>query len=174
MIATRALSGVLVADTANVTPTGGTATFADASAGLGKTVTSTLFTLTGSAAGNYNLTSVSTTTADITKLGITGSFTANNKPYDGNNAAVIATRALSGVLVADTANVTPTGGTATFADASAGLGKTVTSTLFTLTGSAAGNYNLTSVARRRRTSPSWASRAVSRRTTSPTTGTTRR
>ena len=144
-VLTRTLNGVLAGDTANVTLTGGTASFANATAGAGKTVTLTGATLTGSAAGNYNLTSVGTTTAAITALGITGSFTAADKVYDGTTNATVLTRTLNGVLAADTANVSLTGGTASFGNATVGAGKTVTLTGATLTGSAAGNYNLTSV-----------------------------
>ena len=141
----RSVSGVLAGDSGNVNLTGGTATFADANVGTGKIVTLTGSTLSGTAAGNYSLTSVSTTTADITALGITGSFTAQNKVYDGNASATVLTRSLSGVLAGDTANVNLAGGTASFANANVGTGKVVTLTGSTLSGSAAGNYNLTSV-----------------------------
>ncbi len=107
---TRTLTGVLGADAVSLT--GGTATFATANAGTGKTVTLTGATLTGAAAGNYSLTSVNTTTADITALGITGNFTAANKVYDGTTAATVLTRTLTGVLGADVVSLT--GGTATF------------------------------------------------------------
>jgi hypothetical protein len=144
-VVTRAVSGVLAGDTANVTLTGGTATFGDANVAAGKTVTLAGATLSGSAAGNYNLTSVATTTAAITAVNITGSFTASDKPYDGTTSATVVTRAVSGVLAGDTANVQLTGGTATFGDANVAAGKTVTLAGATLSGSAAGNYNLTSV-----------------------------
>ena len=74
---------------------------------------------------------------------ITGSFTADNKVYDGNNSATVLTRSLSGTITGD--NVSLTGGTATFADKNVGNGKTVTLTGATLSGTDAGNYNLTSV-----------------------------
>ena len=146
VVVTRTLNGVLAGDVGQVSLTGGTATFADAQVGTGKTVTLTGSSLTGTAAGNYSLTSVGTTTANITALGITGNFTAQNKVYDGNNTAVVLTRTLNGVLAGDVGNVSLTGGTATFADAEVGNGKTVTLTGATLTGTAAGNYSLTSVA----------------------------
>jgi hypothetical protein len=144
-VQTRTPNGVLPADSANVTLTGGTASFADATVGVGKTVTLTGATLTGSAATNYNLTSVSSTTASISALGITGSFTPADKIYDGNTNAAVLSRTPNGVLPADIANVTLSGGTASFANATVGVSKTVTLTGATLTGSAAGNYNLTSV-----------------------------
>ncbi|MCX6922136.1 MAG: YDG domain-containing protein, partial [Verrucomicrobia bacterium] len=123
-VLTRTLNGVLPADVGNVSLTSGTATFANALAGNGKTVTLAGASLSGSAARN---------------------FTANNKIYDGNNSAAVLTRTLTGVLPADVGNVILTGGTATFADALVGNGKTVTLNGASLTGTAAANYSLSSV-----------------------------
>jgi len=145
-ILTRTLTGVITADVADVTLTGGTASFADANIGTGKTVTSAGMVLAGSKAANYSLTGVATTTANIGVRNITGSFTADNKVYDGNTTANVLTRSLTGVLTADVADVTLTGGTASFADANVATGKTVTSTGMALTGTKAANYSLTSVA----------------------------
>ena len=140
-VLTRTLSGVIGAD--DVSLSGGTAAFGDANAGTGKTVTLTGATLTGTAAGNYSLTSVNTTTADITAKAITGNFTAANKVYDGNTSATVLSRTLSGVIGAD--DVSLIGGTASFNNANAGTGKTVTLAGATLTGAASGNYSLASV-----------------------------
>ena len=140
-VQTRTLTGVIGADAVSLT--GGTATFADANAGTGKIVTLTGATLTGAASGNYSLTSVNTTTANITALGITGNFTAANKVFDGTTSATVQTRTLTGVIGADAVSLT--GGTATFADANAGIGKIVTLTGAALTGAASGNYSLASV-----------------------------
>ena len=145
MVLTRTLNGVLAGDVGNVSLNGGTATFADAQVGTGKTVTLAGATLTGTAAGNYSLTSVGTTTADITALGITGNFTAQSKVYDGNNSAVVLTRTLNGVLAGDVGqresgrrhgDVRRCAG-GHWQDGDAGGGG--------LTGTAAGNYSLTSV-----------------------------
>jgi len=144
-ILTRSLTGVIVADVANVTLTGGTATFANANTGNAKTVTATGITLGGSKASNYNLTGVATTTADITAKQITGNFTADNKVYDGNTSASILTRTLTGVIAADVADVTLTGGIATFTTATVGIGKTVNVTGFSISGGASGNYVLNNV-----------------------------
>ena len=62
-----------------VSLTGGTATFDDKTVGNGKTVTLTGASLSGADAGNYVLDSVATTTANITALHITGSFTAEQQ-----------------------------------------------------------------------------------------------
>ena len=92
-----------------------------------KTVTGTGFTLGGGDAGNYSLASATlAATADITALGITGSFTASNKTYDGTTAASIASGTLNGVLAGDT--VTLSGGTAAFDTKDVGTNKTVTGT----------------------------------------------
>ena len=140
-VQTRTLTGVIAGDVVSLS--GGTAAFANANAGIGKIVTLTGATLAGAASGNYSLTSVNTTTANITALGITGNFTAANKVYDGTNSATVQTQTLTGVIAGDVVNLT--GGTATFADANAGIDKTVTLTGATLTGAASGSYSLTSV-----------------------------
>jgi YDG domain/Subtilase family len=82
------LSGVLPADTGNVTlVTGGaTGAFADENVGLGKTVTISGLSLSGSAAGNYTVTTPTTTTANIT--GVAGRYVFyNNSAWDGNSPA---------------------------------------------------------------------------------------
>ena len=134
--------GIISGDT--VTLTGGSATFATADVGTGKTVTGTGFSLAGASAGNYSLASSTlTTTADITAKELTGHFTAANKVYDGTTAATITGRSLTGgISSGDT--VTLTGGSAMFATANVGTGKTVTGTGFSLTGASAGNYSLAS------------------------------
>ncbi|MCA1684205.1 MAG: YDG domain-containing protein, partial [Actinobacteria bacterium] len=134
------LTGALSGD--KVSLSGGTATFDTAAVANGKTVTGTGFSLTGDDAANYSLTSVGTTTADITALQVTGAFTAKNKVYDGTTSATIDTRSLTGQLAG--AKVSLDGGSATFADKSVGTGKTVTATGFTLVGDDAANYSLAS------------------------------
>jgi len=110
---TCSLTGVVSVDSASVTCTAGSATFADKNVGTGKLVTATGITLAGTAAANYALTSTTaTSTANITALHITGSFTASNKIYDGNTSATVLTRALSGAISGDLVSLT--GGTATF------------------------------------------------------------
>ena len=124
------LSGVLGADAGQVdlSTNGYVATFASASAGNNTGVSVSGLSLTGAKAGDYLLTQPAGLTADITALGITGNFTAQSKIYDGNNTAVVLTRTLNGVLAGDVGNVSLDGGTATFADAQVGTGKTVTLT----------------------------------------------
>src|SRR5712671_537397 len=141
-VLTRALSGAISGDVVSLT--GGTAAFGDKNVGTAKTVTLTGATLSGGDAGNYILDSVATTTANITALHITGSFTASNKIYDGNASASVLTRALSGAISGDVVSLT--GGTAAFGDKNVGTAKTVTLTGATLSGGDAGNYILDSVA----------------------------
>jgi hypothetical protein len=137
----RTLAGAVAGD--DVALTGGTATFGNKNVGSGKTVTLSGAGLTGGDAGNYTLSSVDTATADITALSITGSFTANNKVYDGQVTATFNSPRLNGVVAGD--SVALAGGTATFADKNVGNGKTVTLSGAGLTGTDAGNYTLSSV-----------------------------
>jgi len=73
-VTARSLDGVVGSDA--VTLSGGTATFDTAGAGTGKTVILSGAALSGIAASNYTLASVSTTTADITQADQTITFEA--------------------------------------------------------------------------------------------------
>ncbi|MFN9196648.1 MAG: beta strand repeat-containing protein, partial [Planctomycetaceae bacterium] len=135
--------------TDDVSLTGGTAEFDTKNVGNGKTVTLSGASLTGDDANNYTLSSVDTTTADIAKKDITGTFTVSNKTYDATNAATISGRNLVGVETVDAATVSLSGGSATFSNSSAADGKTVIAGAlagWSLDGVDAGNYTLTSVA----------------------------
>ncbi|MCC3156661.1 YDG domain-containing protein [Hymenobacter sp. 15J16-1T3B] len=142
-IGSRALVGVLPVDINQITLSGGTATFADKHAGIGKTVTGSGFALAGPAAGNYSLTSVASALADITPKSITGGIAAADKVYDGGTAAQLTDRTLNGVIGND--EVSLTGGTAAFGNKLVGTGKTVTGTGQALSGADAGNYTLSAV-----------------------------
>jgi hypothetical protein len=138
-ISGRSLSGVLAGD--SVTVAGGTAAFPDASAGVDKPVSGMGFSLGGADAGNYVVSSdLAITQATIARLAVTGSFTAAGKIYDGGAAAQVLTRSLAGVLDGDAVELV--GGTASFADAGAGVDKTVTLAGASLAGIDAGNYVL--------------------------------
>ena len=100
-----------------------------AAAGNGQTL-SVSFTPTD--ATNYNSVPSTTVTINVLKLSLTPHVTANNKPYDGTDAATLATRTVTVVFGTD--DVTLTGGTATFDTKQAGTGKTVTVTGLTLGG----------------------------------------
>ncbi|MGC6411530.1 MAG: YDG domain-containing protein, partial [Candidatus Puniceispirillaceae bacterium] len=135
------ISGLIDGDSVSVS--GGSASFADANVGSGKTVTFSGFSLSGDDASNYNLTTASTTTtADITAVSLSLSApTASNKTYDQSAAATLSNQgSLSGILSGD--DVSLTGGSASFADANVGSGKTVTFSGYSLTGDEAANYTL--------------------------------
>jgi hypothetical protein len=96
-----------------------------------------------SAGNNYNLT-FNGANLTITPKSLTGSFTADNKIYDGTVAATILTRTLNEGGVLDSDDVQLSGGTAKFNNANVGQDKPVAGTDFTLTGDQAGNYTLAS------------------------------
>lgn len=139
------LAGVNGADDVSIASV--TLAFTSATVGNGKTVEITSVTLTGAQAGSYavDLTGAPTTTANITPLELTigGGFTANNKTFDGNTSAVIATNSLTlvGVIAPDAVSLT--GVTASFGTASVGSSKPVGLSAASLTGAAAGNYTVT-------------------------------
>ncbi|MGZ4896370.1 MAG: kelch repeat-containing protein, partial [Candidatus Angelobacter sp.] len=139
------LTGVLAGDAGNVNCSGSGATFASANASASpQTVTATV-SLSGTASGNYLLSSsAATTTAKINPKQVTASITASDKTYDGTNAATITGCSLTGVLAGDAANVSCSGSSATFASAHASASpQTVTATV-SLSGTASGNYVLSS------------------------------
>ena len=121
-----------------------TATFSDEDVANGKTVTVTGITIGGADAANYNLLNTTATDlADIDPATVVGSFTADDKTYDGDDSATISGRFIdSGIIGLD--DVTLSGGTATFSDEDVADGKTVTGTGFGLAGADAGNYVLAS------------------------------
>ena len=130
--------------------------FANANAGTGKTVTADV-ALTGTAAGNYQLSSASaSTTANITPKTLTVSFQALDKVWDGYATATIKSvpaASLVGVVSGDDVTLGTSGATATFVNANVGANKTVTGVGFTKSGTDAGNYVFGSPkARRRRAS----------------------
>lgn len=138
-IATRALSGIVGTD--DVSLAGGTAVFQDANVGAGKTVTISGLTLTGADASKYQLSSTTlTTSASIDPLTITPILVISDKVYDGTTSATIASISVNGVIGSD--QVTATGGTAAFDDASVGTSKPVTVSGLVLGGAAAGDYEL--------------------------------
>ncbi|WP_130648686.1 YDG domain-containing protein [Egicoccus halophilus] len=124
-----------------VTAAHAAAAFDDKLVGTGKTVTVTGITIAGADARNYTLSNTTaTSSADITKRSVTGSFAAANKVFDGTTAASASDRSLADVVVGDAVRLT--GGTATFDTAAVGSGKTVTLNGASLSGTDAGNYTL--------------------------------
>ena len=133
----RALNNVESGDTVSLD--GGTATFDTKNVGNAKTVTLAGATLIGADKDNYNLTSVGTTTANITTRPLTVSATGVNKVFDGTVNAQVTLA--SNKVAADT--VTLGYVSASFADANVGTGKPVSVTGISITGGTdAGNYAL--------------------------------
>src|SRR5439155_1487005 len=126
-----------------VSLSGGTATFDTKNVGTAKTVTLSGAALSGTDAGNYVLDAVSTTTANISALHVTGSFTAQSKTYDGATSATVLTRSPGAVVSTDAVSLT--GGSASFSDKNVGTAKTVTLSGAALSGTDAGNYVLDAV-----------------------------
>ena len=136
------LNGVIGADDVILSGTP-VCTFASANVGVGIAITATGYTLTGADAANYFLIQPSMS-ANITahELTITG-LTGNDKPHDGNtHATASGTAVLNGVNGADEVILSGTP-VFTFATADKGTDIAITTTGYTLTGAAAGNYLLT-------------------------------
>ena len=119
-----------------------TYTFAQSTVGTGIGITTTGYTLTGAAASNYSLIQPSMSANISAKaLTITG-LTGVNKEYNGNASATASgTAELSGVVGSDVVTIAGTP-TYTFAQSTVGTGIGITTTGYTLTGAAAGNYSL--------------------------------
>src|SRR5450830_613642 len=134
-------------------------TFADKNAGSGKTVTITGVTASGNGAtnsttsdgatvvnysgNNYYINGLDSKIATITAktINLTG-LTANSKTYDGTTSSTLSGSASVGAGIVNGDSVTLGSGSATFADANAGVGKAVTVSGYTLSGIDAGNYVL--------------------------------
>jgi hypothetical protein len=130
-----------------LTPVAGTARFANANVGTGKTVTFSGWTLGGSAAGNYNLSSQpASTIANITAKPLTLSLSGELSPID-----TTATVTVNGLVGSDTATtsitttlptgLTRSGNTITYNGTTAFANPTVT---LNFTASAGSNYTIPS------------------------------
>ena len=84
-------------------------------------------------------------TLKVSQKEISGSFTAENKVYDGTDIAAIKDRKVTPLTV-DEGKLELSGGTASFGDKQVGTAKKVTATGMVLSGDAAKNYKLISVA----------------------------
>jgi hypothetical protein len=138
------LDGVVIPDEVALDASGSSATFADKNVETGKQVTVFDDALIGGAAGNYTLSQPTGLTADITALGITGSFTTEDKTYDGTTVAAVLSRDLDGAVAGD--DVALTGGAAAFDTKDVGTQTvTLSGADIALSGADAGNYTLDSV-----------------------------
>src|SRR5207244_2926439 len=139
--ASRTLTGVLGGDI--VTLTGGTAVFSDKNVGTGKSVTATGLALSGTDAGNYQLSStIASTTADITARTLVVMAHGVNRVYDGttNATVTLSDDRVSGDVFADSYT------RATFADKTVGTGKSVSVSGISNAGTDAANYTLNTTA----------------------------
>ncbi len=134
-------TGLFGGDVVNVAVTG---LFSDKNAGANKTVNLSS-SYSGVDAGNYAITSQTTTTASINQAALTVSgITASDKTYNASDAATVNTAGAnySGLFAGDVVNVAATG---LFSDKNVGVGKTVTLSS-SYTGADAGNYAITNQA----------------------------
>jgi predicted RNA-binding protein len=131
-----------------------TANFADKNVGVGKTVSVSGITVTGTDSGNYTFNSTASTSANITARALTVSAIGQNKVYDGTTAATVtlSDNRVSGDLL------TTGYSTASFANKNVGAGKTVTVSGITVTGADSGNYTFNTTAS---TSANITARAIS-------------
>jgi hypothetical protein len=136
------LNGVISGDAISAT---GTAAYDNDQIGTGKTITVNSIVLSGAQKDNYNLlTTTATVTGNITAKQIT--LTLNGVPpivkgYDATNTATLAAGnySLQNIESGDDVSVA---GTATYADAKAGINKTITANSFVLSGAQKDNYQL--------------------------------
>ena len=113
--------------------------------GNGKTLSVATYVINdGNGGNNYTVALINDLTGVIDPAALIGSIAASDKVYDGNVAATITNRALTGVVAGD--DVSYIGGTATFADRNVGAAKPVTGNGLTLAGTDAGNYVVNTVA----------------------------
>jgi len=119
--------------------TGGAGSFADKNAGNNKAVSLSGLSLGGADAGNYDVSFVANSTANIAQRALQVSASGVDKVYDGLLAA--------GVTYGDNriaGDLLQVSGNASFADKNVGNGKTVTASGLALSGTDAGNYVLAS------------------------------
>lgn len=117
----------------------GTGNFSDKNVGIGKTVSLTNPSLTGTDAGNYALGNVSNTTANITAKSLTVSATGVDKTYDGTTDATV-TLASTDEVNGDDLTMSYT--SASYSDANVENNKLVAVSGISISGTDAGNYSL--------------------------------
>jgi hypothetical protein len=136
LILSRSLAGVIGSDDVSLGASG-VASFGDKRAGNGKPVAVTGLALSGSAAGNYRLSTTSVgAAANIMPRALAVSATGINKVYDGTTSATVTLS--DNQLAGDTLTVTYAA--ASFSDPNVGTGKPVQVSGISVTGPDAGNY----------------------------------
>lgn len=137
-VSTVALTGVVSGDDVGTSATGA---FDTRNVGTGKTVTVSGVSLTGSDAGNYTVSSTTTSgAANISpKILTVDGATVLDKTFDGTLSAQVAGIALGGIVGGDAVSAT---GSGLFTDLSVGKDKLVQVSSLALDGVDAGNYQL--------------------------------
>jgi uncharacterized protein YdeI (BOF family) len=140
-ISAYTFSGAIGGDDLSMTGIAGL--FDDKNVGVGKTVTVSAGTLAGADKDNYTFTlGAATDTANITAKALTiATITADDKVYNGNTAAVVSGYTFGGAVGGDDLDMTGLAGL--FGDKNVGVGKTVTISAGTLTGTDKDNYTFT-------------------------------
>ena len=118
-----------------------TSTFNTKVVGVGKPVSTSGISLSGTDSGNYTPNTTASTTANITARPLTVTITATNKTYDGTSAANV-------TYVDDrvSGDLFTVSGSPAFDNKNVGTAKTVTATSILISGSDAGNYTYNSTA----------------------------
>jgi hypothetical protein len=114
-------------------------TFADKNVGVGKTVTTSGYSIGGANAGNYTVTQP-TLTADITKKMLVTNSGANNKVYDNTNTATLFSAITAGIVGSESVSINIAG---VFSSVSANNNIPIILTTFAPTGADASNYDVT-------------------------------
>jgi hypothetical protein len=114
------------------------ATFADKNVAVGKAVSVSGISISGTDASNYTFNTSASTTADITPRPLTVTATGVNKVYDGTTMATVnlSDNRVSGDVFTDSYI------SATFADKDVGTGKSISVSGISIGGADAGNYTL--------------------------------
>ncbi len=133
-------AGVISPDVVTLNSSLASGTFADKNVGSAKPVTALGFALAGADSANYLLAQPTGLTASISQFNLTASATADARPYDGTTSATV--HMSTNKFGADDVTAAFTG--ASFSDANAGVGKTVSVTGITISGADAANYHLVS------------------------------
>jgi gliding motility-associated-like protein len=138
------LAGVISGDAVTIVTAGASGAFSDKNIGTSKSVSITGYALGGTDAGNYSLVqpsaSASITTATLTVTGVS----ANNKTYDGTDAATLntASATLVGRFGSDVVTISSNGNSGRFSDKNAGTHKAVSIPGFSIAGADSYNYTI--------------------------------
>jgi len=133
------LQGKVGSDEVTLDNSSANASFDNATAGENKEVTVDNLALAGADGANYTLPQPIPIYADITPLGVTATFTAENRTYDGTVITNMTGYDITGVLGGDELTLT---GTPTFDDPDVGFDKNVQLVGAALGGADVANYTL--------------------------------